>query len=308
VYSWNPTAPIPSVSAWDEAFTALHGASRISVPDHAATWAARLEWQKSQTYGLALCGGGEQQVTRQQRHIRTDPRGTYELIVPLAGSAFVEQGPATAEIGPTDIALCDIDQPFTFAHDAGFRSIALIVSRQDIARRSRATTREPQLIAGSSGLGRIIRQLITTLQQEREKLFETAFDTTCDKLLDLVCLAAEGDDTAPGSHRRSVEADVRRHIRLNAGDRDLDVNNVARALGWSPRYIQQVLQAANTTSRDLIRQERLQLARTRLASSQWADSSIAQIAHSCGFSSHAVFTTAFRREFGRTPRDVRQAT
>ncbi|WP_249417110.1 helix-turn-helix domain-containing protein [Streptomyces sp. TS71-3] len=54
------------------------------------------------------------------------------------------------------------------------------------------------------------------------------------------------------------------------------------------------------------RSARLDLARMRLVSARWGASSIAEIAHSCGFGSHASFATAFRKEFGMTPRDARQ--
>ncbi|MFI6297193.1 hypothetical protein ACIBEJ_36770 [Nonomuraea sp. NPDC050790] len=42
MYSWGPADPIPSVSACNDAFTSLHGASRICGP-----WAGRLDWQRS---------------------------------------------------------------------------------------------------------------------------------------------------------------------------------------------------------------------------------------------------------------------
>jgi len=149
--------------------------------------------------------------------------------------------------------------------------------------------------------------LTTTLHEEREQLSESTFDIACDRLLDLVCLAAEGgNDSAPTGQRATVEAAIRSYIREHACDRDLDVVGVARALGWSARYVQQVLQAANTTSRDLIRRERLNVARSRLASASWSTYSIAEIAHSCGFGSHASFATVFRSEFGMTPREARR--
>jgi AraC-like DNA-binding protein len=307
VYSWNASGDISSVGAWDEAFSGLHGASRISVPDSEAPWAGNLDWQRSGIYALARCGGGEELVRRDRRHIRSDPRGTYELLVPSAGTAWVEQGAASGEIGPGAMVLCDIDRPLSFAHDASFLSVAFIVREQDVAARNRAVTRGPVTLDGSTGLGRLVRNMVTTLQAERERLSETTFDIACDRMLDLVCLAAEGGtDSAPAGQRELVEAEARRYIRQHAGDPHLDVTHVARALGWSARYIQQVLQASGTTSRDLIRQERLQLARSRLASVSWAAASVAEIAYACGFGSHAAFTTAFRQQFGRTPTDVRR--
>ncbi|WP_405974998.1 AraC family transcriptional regulator [Streptomyces sp. NBC_00988] len=305
--SWSQALTVSSASAWDEVFTGLHGASRIRVPDRRAPWTGHLEWQRSKTYSLALCSGGEEVVDRDNRHIRTDPRGTYELLVPLSGSAWVEQGVAAGEIGPGVMALCDIDRPLTFAHGADLRSISLIVSGQHLAARSELAAGGPHLLGGDRGLGRVVRQLTTTLHEEREHLSETTFDIACDRLLDLVCLAAEGGvDSAPTGQRASVEAAIRRYVREHACDRDLDVVGIARALGWSARYVQQVLQAAGTTSRDLIRRERLNVARTRLASASWTTYSIAEIAHASGFGSHASFATAFRAEFGLTPREARR--
>ncbi|MEU6032008.1 AraC family transcriptional regulator [Streptomyces tauricus] len=281
--------------------------SRISVPDRTAPWTGRLDRRQSRAHGLALCSGGEEVVVRERRHVRADPRGTYELLVPLAGTAWVEQGRASAEIRPGGMVLCEIDRPLTFAHDVDFLSIALIVPGDSIILRSPAAAREPQMLSGERGLGRVIRQLVSTLQEEREEFSEATFDMACDRLVDLVCLAAEGaTDSAPSSQQAKVESSIRQYVRQHAADDDLDVNSIARALGWSTRYVQQVLRSANTTSRDLIRRERLLLAQSRLAGTGWSTHSIAQIAHSCGFGSHASFSTAFRAEFGMTPREARR--
>ncbi|MET7572370.1 AraC family transcriptional regulator [Streptomyces sp. NPDC005492] len=297
---------LSSASAWDEVFTELHGRSRISVPDRRAPFAGRLEFRRSKDFALVLCSGGEEVVRRDSRHIRSDPRGAYELLVPLAGTAWVEQGGDAGEIGPGMMAFCDVDRPLSFAHGDDLRGISFIVSGHQVAARSRVAAAGPQLFDAGSGLGRVVRQLATTLHEERAGFSGAAFDIACDRLLDLVCLVADGGgDSAPLGQRATVEAEVRRYIRRHAGDPDLDVAGVARALGWSARYIQQVLQAAGTTSRDLIRRERLTLARTRLTGASWSTYSIAEIAHACGFGSHASFATAFRAEFGMTPREAR---
>ncbi|MFE4963268.1 hypothetical protein [Streptomyces sp. NPDC056660] len=78
-------------------------------------------------------------------------------MVPLAGTAWVEQGPSAAEIRPGSMVLCDIDRPMRFAHDADFLSIAFIMSGTDVAARSPFAAGEPRMLvrtvdwAGSSG-------------------------------------------------------------------------------------------------------------------------------------------------------------
>jgi AraC-like DNA-binding protein len=283
---------------WVETFTGLHGASRITLPGSASAWTGRLDWHRSGAYGVARCSGFEQRMTRDTKHVRMDPRGTYELLVPLAGKASMEQGRASGELRPGFMALCDVDRPFTFAHDAGFRSVAFIVP----ARKMTA----PGLLDSTRGLGRVVQQMVHTLHEEHDRMAPAAFDRACDNLLDLVDLVADGEsETAPAGQRATVEAAIRRHVRRHAADHDLDVYAVAKELGWSPRYIQQVLRAAGTTPRELIRHERLRLARERLSSPRWASSSIGQIAYSCGFGSQAVFATAFRQHFGMTPSESR---
>ncbi|GLY05474.1 AraC family transcriptional regulator [Actinoplanes sp. NBRC 101535] len=305
MYRWNERGSIPTPHAWREEFIDLHGDSRVTLTD-AGPWAGLLEWQRSRSYGIALCGNVREEFVREPRHIRKDPRGVVELLVPTAGSARVEQGPSAGEIRPGSLALCDVDRPVTFSHGEEFQSVALLVPGEAIHRRNPAAARDPQVLDGTAGLGRLIRQTVLTLQEEREHLSEATFDIACDQVLDLLCLAADGGgDSAPAARRREVEAQVRQYVRRHAADPGLSVTGIARALGWSARYLQDVLQAAGTTSRDLIRSERLRLARTRLASPAWDTRSIAQVAYASGFASHASFATAYRREFGVTPRETR---
>jgi len=154
---------------------------------------------------------------------------------------------------------------------------------------------------------RVIQRLMATLHEERHHLPRRAYQVICDQVLDLASLTIQDHTTTSANgHRAKVEADIRRYIHQHAIDASLDVTVVAQALGWSTRYVQQVLQASNTTARALIRHERLQLALSRLTSPAWAHSTIAHISHSSGFNSHATFATAFRKEFGMTPREARR--
>jgi AraC-like DNA-binding protein len=307
MYYGNETGSISAGSQYRDAFLELHGSGRMTV-DEGARWTGRLEWQRSSRYGIALCGSVQEKFTRGRGDIRSAPRGTFELLMPIAGAAWVEQGSASGEIGPGTLALCEIDRPVGLTHGLDFTSIAVIVPAEEIERRSPAAVRRPPAINGLSALGRLVRQMITTLHEERRQLTEESFDFAAGQLLDLVLFAADGEaDAAPLDQRARVETEIRQYIRRHAEEPDLNIVAIARALGWSARYLQDVLNAAGTTARDLIRSERLLLARSRLTQAGWAELSIAQIAHACGFTSQASFATAYRREFGRAPREARRS-
>lgn len=118
----------------------------------------------------------------------------------------------------------------------------------------------------------------------------------------MFCLAAAGDSARPVNIGAPAVLDA---ARRHAIDPDLTVSEMAHEIGWSPRYVQAVLARARTSASDLIRAERLELARTRLASPVFADRNVADIATSVGFGSPSAFSSAFRRRFGGSPREFR---
>jgi len=66
-----------------------------------------------------------------------------------------------------------------------------------------------------------------------------------------------------------------------------------------------VLQASGTTARDLVRSQRREPARTRLADRGWADVTVADTASASGSSTRSAFSSAFRAEFGLPPSAAR---
>nr|WP_281365667.1 helix-turn-helix transcriptional regulator [Nocardioides panzhihuensis] len=82
---------------------------------------------------------------------------------------------------------------------------------------------------------------------------------------------------------------------------------VAARLGWSLRNIQTQLQRVDTTPSDLIREERLALARLRLQDPAWFRQSVTQVAYASGFGDLSTFSNAYRRHFGERPSDTRSA-
>ena len=96
--------------------------------------------------------------------------------------------------------------------------------------------------------------------------------------------------------------DVRRTIRLLLMADQCSRQEVARRLGMHPRTLGRRLQQCGTTFQDLLDETRLEVARQLLRGTR---SSVARIAASLGYHDPTVFTRAFRRWTGTTPRDYR---
>ncbi|MGW0566375.1 helix-turn-helix domain-containing protein [Streptomyces tauricus] len=148
--------------------------------------------------------------------------------------------------------------------------------------------------------------MLNDLHEERETLTDPQFNAVSDRIVELLCMLAVGDDRpdAPG-HLTEVEAVVRRHVREHAAEPGLTGTSMARALGWSLRQIQLALQRVGTTPRELIREERLRLVRDRLRCGECEHMTITDLAYASGFSSASALSTAFRQRFGVSPREMR---
>lgn len=249
---------------------------------------------------------GEVSIRRTQAQIRQDADDDYRFFLPLNDHAIIRRDGVEVLIDARSGALTTANRTFSVTFGDSYRGLVMTIPWQEVHGRLGAS---PPAVAGvdaATGLGRVVRDMAVGLVRERDRLQRTEFDAVGDRLTELLCMLAVGDDRpdAPG-HLADVEAMVRRYVREHAGDAGLSGSSVARAVGWSLRKVQLTLHQAGTTLRDVIREERLRLARERLGSPAYQHRSISAIALGTGFSSGSALSTAFRQRYGITPRDYR---
>jgi len=127
-------------------------------------------------------------------------------------------------------------------------------------------------------------------------------------ILDLVVLAlgATGDAAALACMRGLRAARVQEildQIRIGYADPSISPGRIARKLGLSPRYLQQLLQETGTTFSERVLELRLQRARRMLVRNE--NMKIIDIAYACGFNDVSYFNRCFRRRFEDTPTGYR---
>jgi AraC-like DNA-binding protein len=96
---------------------------------------------------------------------------------------------------------------------------------------------------------------------------------------------------------RAVRERITRFIEQNLGSNELTPRMICRHIGVSRTQLYRLFADSSGVAR-YIRTRRLLKARATLISS--ADG-VANVAHACGFSSHAHFSRVFKRHFGYTP-------
>jgi AraC-like DNA-binding protein len=92
-----------------------------------------------------------------------------------------------------------------------------------------------------------------------------------------------------------------REIDARFTDPDFSLDDLARAAGITPRYVQILLAKDNTSFNAEVVLRRLSLARDILMSPRGHNITISDIARACGFATRAYFHRRFRRHFGTTP-------
>jgi AraC-like DNA-binding protein len=128
-------------------------------------------------------------------------------------------------------------------------------------------------------------------------------------LLDLLAIATFAPEKAGASGETSVRiAHRRRALKLidaKLADHALTPSLVARTLGLSGRYLQQIFAGHGQNLSSIIRARRIDEAKRLLWSAGSRHHSISSIAYAVGFADPGHFSRAFLAETGTSPRDFR---
>jgi AraC-like DNA-binding protein len=101
----------------------------------------------------------------------------------------------------------------------------------------------------------------------------------------------------------AIKADIAAHL----GHGDLTVGDMAARQRVTPRYVQSLFETEGTTFSRFMLAQRLLLAHRMLTDPRHAAWKTITIAHAAGFADLSYFNRAFRRHYGASPSDVREA-
>ncbi|MFE7743886.1 AraC family transcriptional regulator [Nocardia sp. NPDC057455] len=292
---------------WAELITSYHRRMAYEFPD-GSDFTGRTK--RCRTSKFQLVGWKSDGVTyvRTPNHVRSDSDDDLRLLLTFAGRTELWDDGGRAHLPHRTGCLLTLDRPFGFQQGQGTSGVLMTIPRDEIEHR---LGMDDSLLARpmdlSSGLGRVATDMLTGLLEESDALDGYQFDAASSHIVDLLCLHVRARRTTSIDHLDKLDAAIRHYVRSHATDPDLSSATIAHSLGWSSRQIQLALQRSGTTPRELIREERLQLAHRRLSDPSSRDQSIASIAGGLGFGSASAFSTIFRRRFGASPRDVRHS-
>ena len=190
---------------------------------------------------------------------------------------------------------------------------AVRVSRSDLASALRGFDDRPfRAAAPDSAAFRLLTDYVAFLRRQGPSSDMIVAGRVASHLTDLVALAlgATGDaaEVARGRGMRvarlvAIKADIDR----NLADARLSADSLAIRHGVTPRYVRKLFETEGLSLSEFVLTRRLMRAHHMLSDARLLGRTISSIAFDVGFADLSYFNRSFRRRYGATPSDVRDA-
>ena len=143
------------------------------------------------------------------------------------------------------------------------------------------------------------------------RLSGTALTAATEHLHQLLASAIDGPRAAsqwpPGQTQLARLALMRRDIHRHHNQRGFDLPQLARLHNTTPRQVQRLLATQGTSFTGVLSEARMRHAHALLTSPAHQHLRVLEIALDSGFDGISAFSRAFRRHFGMTPTEARDA-
>ena len=243
-------------------------------------------------------------------HIDSDD---FILGVGLGGQCIVNGRGREAAIGQGDAVLTNCADPPVVVIPTVSRSISLRIPGGIL--RSRVTDLDDRVarrIPGNVKALSLLTGYVAAIRSDGMLAQPRLRNLVVAHIYDLVCLALSAEDaTQDMAEARGVREARRvailREIDRRSGSAGLSAAAVALLLGVTPRYVHLLLEETGKSFTHLVLERRLERAAALLRDPQWRHRKIADIAAETGFTDLSYFNRAFRRCYGATPSDIRDA-
>jgi AraC-like DNA-binding protein len=244
-------------------------------------------------FGLAFFDISPCRMPRGPQHVESDD---LVLSISLCGQRVVQQRGCEAAVGVGEAVMTTCADPGIVTITAPSRLDACLL---------RTVPRDGELLRLLTGyLEAVQRSEVLTAPQLR--------DAVVTHIQDLVAATIGATtDMRHAAEERGIRAArlsaVLQAIADGSGDSTLTAIAVGKRLGVTPRYIHFLLEETGRSFTHHLLERRLHAAAALLRDPRRSTRRISDVAREAGFTDLSHFSRVFRRRFGMTPSDARQA-
>jgi len=228
----------------------------------------------------------------------------------LSGWLMSEQDGRATRLSAGEGAFCDARWPYRLHSDQPFTIACLQVPRHVVGNRIGDVQRLAAMnLCQRSELGPLVFAYLSRLIERAPMLNGATGTKVCQNFTDLLVSMlgemAEANPLPLSEYRNLTLMRVKDVVERNLGNHRLGPDFVAAELKLSPRYINNLLDAEDTSLSRYIWQRRLERSAEQLRDQSLRGRTISVIALNNGFNDLSHFSKAFRERFGLSPRDYR---
>lgn len=274
-------------------------------------FAGTVAQQQLADVSIARITSQRQRVQRTVRDIERSAYQGYYVNLQVRGSSLMVQDGRSTVLRPGDVAVVDTTRPFTFDFQDDFQQLSLYAPKPLLLPGSGTPIATATRVATATGPGAAVRHALLTLTR-CDLPTETATRLAghaCGILA--IALEHQHEPQPParptplrqGRLHAAALADIDEHLT----DADLSPTAAAARLGVSVRLLYSVFAGRRHSFAAEVRRRRLDHAWRDLQDPAHAHLCVIDVAVAAGFPDVTSFHRAFRREYGRTPAQVRRA-
>lgn len=251
---------------------------------------------------------------RRTRELLADSNDDPVLVVSRSGLAVTSQLGRELTLGGGDAVLMTSQEVARFTYQpAGAQHIVLRMRRADVAELvTGVEDLAMRLIPRDNEALRLLTSYVGVLNEKHALATPELRRLVVAHVQDLVALTLGATrDASAVAEGRGIRAARLRAIKSDIIERldhiDLTVTAVAARHRVTSRQVQRLFETEGTTFTAFVLDQRLKRAHRLLSDPRFVDRAVSAIAYKVGFGDLSYFNRTFRRRYGATPSDVREA-
>lgn len=247
------------------------------------------------------------------RGLLSDGCDDLVLVTAVAGDVLTVQRGRTIELRPSQACLMSLDDVAECGFSEGGRFTALRIPRLELTSICReAEDKLSKPLIGGPRLHDVVGSYFSLCASASASLDAVGQHTMARHMTELVglLLRTENNDALPepqdgyGAARLQL---IQREVLRYLGDSELTIVSVARQAGLTPKQVQRLFGTTGLTFSEFLLEQRLLLAHRMLSGMGRRREKVSTIAHDAGFGDLSYFNRTFRKRFGMTPSEWRDA-
>lgn len=291
--------------AWNESINVLFDArARQSIEDG---FFARVDAALIGEVAVGSLTSTAQDFDRSRYKIARDGMDGYLLQFYLRGKSARRSGSNSQVASEGDLYIIDMAQPLSTVTTDNSQ-LTLVVPRRLLAPQlDQPDNLHMRVVPATMPLVSLFRDSLKSFHGQLDAMTCRDGEAAMPPLLGLAAAAINGhvDEHSAIDVQTARFASLRRHVEAHLLDPGLSLDNLLGTFSMSRRQAYRMFEAVGGFSTYVTRR-RLQRSLTALRSPDWRHLSITEVATAHGFDNPGTFSRAFRREFGLSPRAVRQ--